>query len=204
MPIQRGAVSALAIPTGWYELEHGVAARLGNEVLHRGVLRCLEVRSRGRGDADVSLKDGPGLVGRDFPDGVVTRAAPTGQAHPAGRPGVEHPGHRPVGRDQPAPPVVLHRNHRVGARSAGLTAMRSQQVGPGHQTGTDKRTHDRVFHVAASAGTVLPRLPSGLAVSAPPARCCGRHGFSLAIDADGYTELRCWSSPDTTPTYAVA
>jgi hypothetical protein len=45
----------LAILTGWYELEHGVAAGLGDEILYRGVLGCLEVRPRGRGDADVSL-----------------------------------------------------------------------------------------------------------------------------------------------------
>src|SRR5262249_2686403 len=53
-------MSAGAVLTGWYELEHRVAVRLGDEVLHRGVLGRLEVRPRGRGDADVSLEDGPG------------------------------------------------------------------------------------------------------------------------------------------------
>jgi hypothetical protein len=37
------------------ELEHRVAVRLGHEVLYRGVLVRLEVRSGGRGDADVAL-----------------------------------------------------------------------------------------------------------------------------------------------------
>src|SRR6516225_8109554 len=69
-------VAALLILTGWYEFEHGVAARLGNEILHRGVLARLEVRSRSTGDADVSLEDGPGLVRGDFPDGVVACVAP--------------------------------------------------------------------------------------------------------------------------------
>ena len=99
----------LAILTGWHELEHGVAVRLGDEILYPGVLGCLEVRPRGRGDADVSFEDGPSLAGGDFPDGVLTRVAPAGQAHSPGRAGVVHPGHGPVGRDQPSPPVALDR-----------------------------------------------------------------------------------------------
>jgi hypothetical protein len=55
-------VAAVAILIGWCGLEDGVAVRLGGEVLYRGVLGCLEVRSGGRGDADVPLEDGPGLV----------------------------------------------------------------------------------------------------------------------------------------------
>ena len=45
------------------ELEHRVAVSLGDEVRHRGVLVRLEVSSRGPGDADVALQDGPGLFG---------------------------------------------------------------------------------------------------------------------------------------------
>src|SRR5262249_33581853 len=114
-----GVVAALAVFTGWDELEHGVAGCLADEVRHRGVHGCLEVRSRGRGDADVSLQDGSGLVGGDLPDGVVTGVAPAGQAHPPRRAGGVHPGHRPGGGGPPAPPPPLPPGHRGGARARG-------------------------------------------------------------------------------------
>jgi tetratricopeptide (TPR) repeat protein len=48
-------VAGLVIRTGWCELEHRVAVRLGGEGLDRGVLGRLEVRPRGGGEADVPL-----------------------------------------------------------------------------------------------------------------------------------------------------
>src|SRR5690242_5390869 len=100
-------LACLAVLIDWCELEYGVAACLGDEILHRGVLGRQEIPSGGCGDADVSLEDGPGLVGRDLPDGVFTGVTAAGQGHPPGRASVVHPGHRPVGGDQPAPSVVL-------------------------------------------------------------------------------------------------
>src|SRR5450755_4445213 len=189
-------VASSAILIGWQELEHGVAVRLGDKVLHRGVFACLEVRSRRRGDADVALEDGPGFFRWDLSDGVFTRVAPTGQADPPGGPGVADPGHGPVRCDQPPPAVVLDRDHGVGARPAGPAASRGQQAGPGDQARADERAHDRVLHVAAAAGMVLPRrpggpaaprLPGGLAVSGVLATCRGGHRFSL----------RQWTAPDS-------
>ena len=52
-------LAALVTLTDRRELEHGVPVRLGDEVLHRGVLGRLEIPSRGKSDADVSLEDGP-------------------------------------------------------------------------------------------------------------------------------------------------
>ena len=57
-----------------------MALRLGDEVLHRGVLARLEVWSGGWGEADVALEDGPGLVRSSLPDGIVTGVAAAGQA----------------------------------------------------------------------------------------------------------------------------
>jgi hypothetical protein len=67
-------VAVLVILTSRYELEHGVAVRLGDEVLHRGVLVRLEVRSRSSGDADVAPEDGPGLVRGDLSAGGSGRS----------------------------------------------------------------------------------------------------------------------------------
>ena len=84
-------VAGWAIRTGGCELEHRVAVRLGGEGLDWGVLGRLEVRPRGRGEAKVSLQDGPGLAGGDFSDGVVTGIAAAGQAYPPVGAGIVHP-----------------------------------------------------------------------------------------------------------------
>ncbi len=61
--LSASGVGGLAIRTGGCELEHRVAVRFGGEGLDRGVLGRVEVRPRGGGEADVSLQDGPGLIG---------------------------------------------------------------------------------------------------------------------------------------------
>lgn len=56
---RRSLVTGVSSNTGW-------RIRLGHKVLYRGVLVRLEVRSGGRGDADISLEDGTGLRSRDL------------------------------------------------------------------------------------------------------------------------------------------
>ena len=146
------------------------------------------------------LRTGPASSARDLPDGVVTRVAAAGQVHPPGRASVVYPGHRPVGGDQPAAPVVIHRDHGIGTRLAGRAASGGQQVGPGHQARPDERAHDRVLNVAAAAWTVLPRRPGTSPASACPSSpfpgpwpICGRAW--LLPPSAGCTGLRPGASP---------
>src|SRR5262249_57552383 len=101
-PVLAFTVTKLVILTRRHELEHRMAVRLSHEVLHRGVLARLEVRSRGWGEADVSLEDGPGLVRGDLSDGIVTGMATAGPAHPPPPPTLLPP------RPPPPPPPPPH------------------------------------------------------------------------------------------------
>lgn len=126
-------MAKLTILTNRHELEYRVTVRLGDEVLHCGVHARLEVRSRGRSNADISLEDWPGLLRRHLPDDVITGVTPAGQAHPPGRASIAYPADGTVRCDQPAPSVVLYRDDGVRARLAGLAAPGCQQVAPGYQ-----------------------------------------------------------------------
>jgi hypothetical protein len=188
-PGWRSAPAGVSSKTGWRSAsaakasagEFLVAWKYGRAEGARWTYRC---------------RMGPGLVRGDFPDEVGLCVAPAGQARLPGGAGVVYPGHGPVGGDQPAPPAVVHWDHGVGAWPAGLAASGGQQVGPGHQAGPDERAHDRVLHVAAAAGTVLPcwpgsaglRPPRGLTVSRPSAGC---HG-GMASPSAGW---RHWTRP---------
>jgi hypothetical protein len=97
------------------EFEPRVAVGLGDESLHQGVHGGLEVRSGGRGDAQLVLEDGSGFLGRDPSNGVVAGVAAAAQGDPSGGAGVVHPRHRLVGGDQPLRAVVVDDGYRVGA-----------------------------------------------------------------------------------------
>jgi hypothetical protein len=133
--LSASAVARLVILTSRGELEDRMAVRLSDEVLYRGILGCLEVRPRGRGDADVSPEDGPGLLRGGLADGVVAGVAGRGSgvpARPRGRCAPRKPAHRgrPASAARRAPPGP--RGWYAADRSCGhgWSAGRSGALGP--------------------------------------------------------------------------
>src|SRR5262249_23469683 len=179
------------------EFESRGAGRLGDEILYRGVLARLEVGPRGRGDTNVTLHDGPCLCGRELPEGVVVPVTAAAQPDLPGGARIEHPRHGAVRGDQP-PLLALHdKDHRGGARPAGLPAAGGQHMGwpdPGRGENAEDRIADPVAAALAvlahRPGSAVPgwvHLPGGMSVIVGPAlaavlvivRSGARHGLLL-------------------------
>ena len=140
------------------ECEHRMAVRLGDERRYRGVLARPEVGPRGRGDTEVALQDGPCLFGRELPEGVVAPVTAAAQPDLPGGTRIEHPRHGAVRGDQPPLLVVHDKDHRGGARPAGLAAAGGQQMSR-PDTGPGEGAEERIAGPVAAAPAILPYRP---------------------------------------------